>query len=107
MTTAVRSSGMPSRWQAAWMMRRLAWWGTSREMSSGPMPGVGHGPLGRLDHDPDGPAEDLLAVHEEGAAVLALEEVAQRAVGVQVPAEQAARALRPARSPRRRRRRRR
>ena len=38
MTTAVRSSGMPSRWQAAWMMRTLAWCGTNKEMSSGPSP---------------------------------------------------------------------
>ena len=62
-------------------------------MSSGAEAGVGHGPLGRLDDHPDGPAEDLLAVHEQGPAVLALEQVPERAVGVQVPAEQAARAV--------------
>ena len=59
----------------------------------GTEPGVGHGPLGRLDDDPDGTAEDLLAVHVERAPVLALEQVPQRAVGVQVPAEQGARAV--------------
>ena len=62
-------------------------------MSSGPRPGVGHGPLGRLDDDPDRPAEDLLAVHEQRPAVLALEEVPQRPVGVQVPADEVARAV--------------
>src|SRR3974390_2200540 len=53
-----------------------------------PEPGIGHGPLGGLDDHSHGPAEDLLAVHEEGPAVLALEQVARRAVGVQVPAQQ-------------------
>ena len=50
--------------------------------------GVGHGLLGGFDDRADGLAEDLLAVHGEEAAVLALEQVAQRSVGVEVPAEQ-------------------
>ena len=59
----------------------------------GPEAGIGHGPLGRLDHDPDRPAEHLLPVHEQGAAVLALEQVLERPVGVEVPAQQAPGAL--------------
>ncbi len=45
------------------MIRRLAWWGTSSDDVVGAEPGIGHGPLGRLDHHADGLAEDLLAVH--------------------------------------------
>ena len=43
----------------------------------GAEPGIGHGPLGRLDHHTDGLTEDLLAVHVQRAAVLAVEQVAQ------------------------------
>ena len=50
--------------------------------------GVGHRPLGRLDHHPHRLAEDLLAVHVQVAAVVALEQVAEGAVGAEVPAEQ-------------------
>ena len=47
----------------------------------------------RLDHHPDRLTEDLLAVHVEEAAVVTLEEVAERAVGTEVPREQLAGAV--------------
>ena len=45
--------------------------------------GLGDGLLGRLDDHPDRLSEDLLAVHVEIAAVVALEEVAERPVGAE------------------------
>ena len=50
--------------------------------------GLGDRLLGGLDDHPNRLAEDLLAVHVEIAAVVALEEVAQRSVRTQVPREQ-------------------
>jgi len=62
-------------------------------MSVDPEAGIGHGLLGRLDHDAHRLAEDLLAVHDQEPAVLAVQEVLERAIGIQVPAEQVALAL--------------
>ena len=53
-------------------------------------PGVGQGLLGRVDHDPYGSPEDLFPVHVEVPAVVAGEQVAEGAVGVEVPAEKVA-----------------
>ena len=67
-------SAMPRRSQAASMMRMLAWWGTTSAMSSAVTPACVHRLLRRVDHDPHGPAEDLLAVHLDEAADLGVEE---------------------------------
>ena len=100
-TTAARSMRMPRRSQAAAMMRVLAWCGTIRAMSSIGDAGGGHRLLGRVDHDPHGPPEDLLAVHLDDVADLGVEEALGAAVGVEVPPEQLARRRRRPRAPRR------
>ena len=73
-TVAARSIGMPRRSQAASMMRMLAWWGTTSVDVVGGDAGALHRLLGRVDHDPHGPAEDLLALHLDEAADLGVEE---------------------------------
>ncbi len=75
MTTAVRSSGMPEALAGRLDDPQVGLVRHHQGDVVGPEPGVGHGPLGRLDHHADGAAEDLLAVHEQRAAVLALEKV--------------------------------
>ena len=76
------------------MMRMLAWWGTTRAMSSARHAGLLHRLLGRVDHDPHGPAEDLLAVHVDAARRPRRRGASSAvAVGVEVPAEQLAAAL--------------
>ena len=62
-------------------------------MSSAVTP-AGHGLLAGVDHDAHRPSEDLATVHLEVAADLGVEEPLGRAVGVEVPAEELAGALR-------------
>ena len=49
--------------------------------------------FGRLDHDAHRPSEHLRPVHLDRAAVVGVQDVAQRSVGAQVEAEHAARTL--------------
>ena len=93
MTTAVRSSGMPEALAGGLDDPQVGLVRHHHGDVVGREAGIGHGPLGRLDDDTYGPAEDLLAVHEQRAAVLALEQVLERAVGVHVPAQQRAGAV--------------
>ena len=75
------------------MMRRLAWWGTSSEMSSGPSPASAMARSADSTTTRTARRKTSLPSMNERAAVLALEQVPERAVGVQVPAEQAAGAV--------------
>ena len=72
-------------------MRALAWWGTNRSTSLGLEPGLGQRLVRRLHDHPDRMPEDLLAVHVQVAAVIALEKVAQGPVRPEVPGQQLAR----------------
>ena len=65
----VRSLGMPSRWRAASMIRRLAWWGTNQSTSDASTPRAFERCRGGVDDHPDRAAEDLLAGHAQVVVV--------------------------------------
>ena len=97
---------MPRREHAASMMRMLAWWGTTRAMSSAVTPAAAIEVRADSTITRDGPAEDLLAVHLHVAADGGVEQLAGGAVGAEVEREQLARAVDWPRAPPRRHRRR-
>ena len=86
----LRSCGMPSLAHGRVDDAGVGLVGDEQGDVGGGDAGLVERPLGRLDHDPHGPAEDLGAVHHDGAADVGVEQVAQRAVGAEVPAEQPA-----------------
>ena len=97
-TVDALSIGTPSRWHAASMMRMLAWWGTTRAMSSAVTPAAAIDLVAGVDHDAHGPAEDLLAVHLDVPADLGVEEALGRCRRRRGPSRAAGRARRTASS---------
>ena len=87
-TDAIRPGQAAGGTAAASMIRRLAWWGTNRAMSSMRDLGPLHRGAGRLDRHPDGLAEDLLTAHDHPGAVIGVQQRHQRPVHAEVPAEQ-------------------
>ena len=82
-------AGMPSLSQAESMMRMLAWWGTTRAMSSAGDAGTFHGAWSAdCDHDPDGTPEHLRARPSACSRRPRRRGCARAAVGADVPAEQ-------------------
>ena len=91
----VRASSMPSFAQARRDDPGVGLVGDEQTQVVGGQARVRERSFGRLDHDAHRPSEHLRPVHLDRAAVVRVQDVAERSVRAQVEAEHAARALAP------------